>query len=216
MKIFIDFDDTLFNTKKFRDCLIKVFLDNGVKRKDFFATYYDYPVKTSHGLKKYDPDKQIEILTKNSKIKREILESDFKKLISHSSQYLFQDTLPFLRSFRKKDLILISFAITKFQCSKINCSRTPKYLSKVIVSDRDKAREVEKIVSNANEEIFFIDDRVENINAVKKLFPVSITFLLKRKEGRYNDKKTKFVDFEIKNLKEAKKIIKNKIEKQRS
>jgi len=216
MKIFVDFDDSLFNTKKFRDQLINIFLQNGVTRKDFFATYYDYPEKTSRGLKKYDPEKQIDILSKKRVLNKKKLKYELRRLIEDSSKFTFDDAKIFLNGFRKNNLFLISFAKTKFQCDKIKYSGLTNYFSKVIVSDRTKAEEIVKVVGDKNTQIFFIDDRPDQIMPLKDFFPTSITFLLKRKEGRYNDKKTKAVDFEIKNLKEAKQIIKNKIEKQKS
>ena len=205
MKIFIDFDDSLFNTKKFRDQLINIFLKNGVSRKDFLKTYYDYPRKTSHGLKKYDPIKQIDFLAKKRGFDGKKLKHDLDRLVLNSSEFVFDDTRIFLNNFEKNNLILISFAKTKFQCDKIKYSGLTDYFSKVIVSDKMKAEEVAKVTKNKKTLIFFIDDRADQIGPVKDIFPDSVTFLLKRKEGRYNSKKTKLVDFEIKNLKEAKK-----------
>ena len=50
------------------------------------------------------------------------------------------------------------------------------------------------------------------VEDVKKRYPRVITFLVKRREGRYNDKKNRHCDFEVKNLKEAAKLI-EKLEK---
>jgi hypothetical protein len=56
---------------------------------------------------------------------------------------------------------------------------------------------------------FLLEDRVAQITDVEKRFPFVKTILLKRKEGRYDDKKNKYCEFEAKNLKEALKIIIN-------
>jgi hypothetical protein len=75
-----------------------------------------------------------------------------------------------------------------------------------------KAKALEKVLKKdkpaKKEKIYFIDDRVEQIGDVKKKFPQAITIFVKRNEGRYNDKRNKYCDFQIKNLNEALKIIK--------
>lgn len=208
MKIFLDFDDSLFNTKKFRDGLVKVFLKNGVSRKDFFDTYYDYPKKTSSGLKKYNPNQQIRLLKKNLNIESTKIKRDLQKLIQSTGQFVFSDVNNFLKGFRKENLYLISYGYTDFQRKKIkNCGLFGKFRN-VIITDGSKNVVISRFVKR--KEIFaFIDDRVENINCIKKYFPNSATFLLKRREGRYNDKKTKEVDFKVRSLNEAEEIIRD-------
>lgn len=215
MKIFIDFDDSLFNTKKFREKLVDIFLANGVSRKDFFATYYDYPQKTSHGLKKYDPIRQIKMLNETLALNKKKLGKDLKEFIKDTKKYVFSDVASFLEICRRKDLYLISFGYTDFQFKKIKNSGLRVAFRKMMITDNNKNITIKSFV-HKEEKFVFIDDRIENINLIKKSFPASTTFLLKRKEGRYNDKKTEAVDFEIKNLIEAKKIIKQIIGKQKT
>jgi hypothetical protein len=81
----------------------------------------------------------------------------------------------------------------------------------VTVSDKPKAEIIGKIVGNKKTKIIFIDDRIDQIDAVKKKFPSSITFLMARRSGRFKERGSKFIDFEVKNLKEAERIMKNKI-----
>lgn len=209
-KIFIDFDDSLFNTKKFRSELVGVFSKNGVSKKNFFETYYDYPQRTASGLRKYDPARQIMMLRKKIKVNDLKIKKDLERLIRKAKKFVFTDTESFLARFKKRNLLLISYGYTDFQYGKIkNCGLFGKFF-KVIVADGDKNKIVRKFVKKG-EPFLFIDDRIENINLIKKDFPNSVTFLLKRREGRYNDTKTKAVDFEVKNLKEVERIIKNKI-----
>lgn len=207
MKIFLDFDDSLFNTRKFRGKLIEIFLKNGVSRKDFFGTYYDYPQKTPSGLKKYSPNRQIKLLEKRLNINSAKIRKDLQKLVKNTKQFVFSDARDFLKSFKKSNLYLVSYGYTNFQREKIkNCGLIREFRS-VVISDGNK-NEVVKRFAGKKENFVFVDDRVENISNVKKHFPGSLTFLLKRKEGRYNDKRGKAVDFEAKNLKEVKTIIK--------
>ena len=207
MKIFLDFDDSLFDTKRFVSKLVEIFLKNGVSKNDFFATYRDYPQKTVRGLQKYDPCRQIKYLESSIGVCGEKIKSDLENFVSDTSRYVFRDVDSFFSNFRRNNLYIVSFGHTGFQEKKIKNSGLRKRIRNIAVTDRSKA-EIIKRFANGKEKFVFIDDRTDQIRSVKKYFPNSATFLLKRKEGRYNSKKTKAVDFEVKNLTEAKKIIK--------
>jgi FMN phosphatase YigB (HAD superfamily) len=208
-KIFIDFDDTLFNTAELKKSLIKMFKASGVSKVDFFSSYNDYPTVTKNGLKKYNPDQQISILHKRLGINKANTKKDLEKLVRTSRKFVFRDAKPFLRKFGKDNVYLVSFARTKFQCQKIKFSGLSGEFSKVTISDRSKAQIIGKIVGRKKTKIIFIDDRIDQIDVVKKKFPESTTFLMARRAGRFKERDSKFVDFEVKNLKEAEKIIRN-------
>ncbi len=207
MKIFIDFDDVVFNTAAFKKELVKVFLRNGVSQKDFSLTYKDYPTVTRGGLKKYNPLKQISVLKRKLKISDSKIKKDLDKLLASSPKFVFRDAKPFLARFREKDLFLISYGETGFQRSKIvNCG-LKRFFSKIIITDNLKSTEIGKIVKRGGERFVFIDDRTTQIDAVKKKFPQAVTFFVKRKTGRFRDKRSKCVDYEVKSLREVAEII---------
>ena len=56
MKVFIDFDDVLFNTRDFKRDLINIFIKNGVSRKQF--------TEEGYWSGKYNLEKQIKSLEK--------------------------------------------------------------------------------------------------------------------------------------------------------
>lgn len=213
VKIFVDFDDVLLNTKKFREDYIKTFKANNVPLEVFNKYYYDYPVKKRNGrIIKYDSDEHLEIITEKEKIKTARLRSDIKKLIKKISKYIFPDVENFLRSFKKNSLYLVSYGDTRFQKNKIKNSGLKQYFEKIIIIDKLKASSIKKIIEKnkfRKEKMFFIDDRVEQIGDVKRKIPEIITIFMKRKESRHHDKKTKYCDYVAKNLIEAKKIILN-------
>jgi FMN phosphatase YigB (HAD superfamily) len=206
MKIFLDFDDVLFNTKAFKKDLIAIFKKNKVSKKDFLATYKDYPTVTKKGLQKYDPFEQIKRLKEKLSVNGVKIKKDLLHFLAKSSDYLFKDVKKFLQEFDKKDLYLVSYGQTGFQDKKIANCALKKYFRKIIVTDKMKAEVIKRLVGQ-KEKFVFVDDRVDQIEAVKKKFPQSLTFLMKRKEGRYFDKKNEFVDYEVRNLNEVKKTI---------
>ena len=211
MLIFIDFDDVLFNTKLFKKELIDVFLKNGITKKDFFDSYYDYPLKTKKGLQKYDPWNQIKILKEKKKFNEEKLKKDLAKLLGNLKRFIFPDSRNFLKKFKKKELVLISYGETKFQEIKINSSNISSYFAKIIIGDKDKAELIKKFLirqpAEKEEDIFLLEDFPLHINAVKQKLPRVEVIRLKRKEGRYSKLLSVKADFEAKDLKEAGKII---------
>ncbi len=206
MKIFLDFDDVLFNTKAFKKDLIAIFKRNKVSQKDFLATYKDYPTATKKGLQKYDPFEQIKRLEKKLFVDGVKIKKDLIHFLAKSSDYLFRDVKKFIQEFDRKNLYLVSYGHTGFQGKKIANCGLKKYFKKIIITDKMKGEAIKGLVSQ-KEKFVFIDDRVDQIEAVKRKLPGSITFLMKRKEGRFFDQKNKFVDYEIKNLNELKKQL---------
>ncbi len=215
MKIFIDFDDVLLNTKKFREDYMKIFRKNNISLNIFNKYYNDYPIRKRNGrIIKYDSDKHLKIIKEKENIKTGKLRRDIGKLIKRINKYIFSDAENFLRQFKKNDLYLVSYGNTRFQKSKIKSSGLQKYFKETVIIDKLKSFAVRNIIKKNNfrkEEMFFIDDRVEQIGDIKKKIAGIATIFVKRKEGRYNDKRNRYCDYTAKNLKEVQEIINSRI-----
>lgn len=212
MKIFVDFDDVLFNTKRFREDLIKVFIDHGVSREIFKQYYYGFPKEyKGRAFKKYNVTRHLRALKKVAGIKISKTRNDVYDFIKSSGKYVFSDTVEFLRKFRKNELYLISLSKTDFQRTKIKYSGLERFFVKIIIVDEVKSGAVRSLITEngikCERGLFFLDDRVKQVNAVKKACRYITTILVKRKEGRYRDKKSKYCDYQVKSLSEAKKVI---------
>ena len=215
MIIFIDFDDVLFNTKLFKRKLIKVFLANGISRKDFFESYYDYPFKTKKGLKKYDPWQQIKALKEKYNLEEKKLIKDLENLLRNSKEFLFFDSKDFLKKFDKDFLILLSYGDNKFQEEKVKGSGLARYFFKIIIGDEDKAKLIQRFLvshppadgAGKKDPIFLLEDFPMHINVVKRKLPHVKIIRIKRRDGRYGDLPSLKPDFEAKNFKEAGRII---------
>lgn len=210
MKIFIDFDDVVFNTKQFKNDLAEVFFNHGISRDIYEKSYYDPNDKRS--IRTYDPKTQI-LRIKNSVDfdKHELLNS-IKVFMEDTSNYVFEDFFSFVKKYDQKNVYVVSYGDIKFQEEKINSSGIKKYVDNIFITDRLKSSIVgDFLEENKNmqaEKIFFIDDRTEQIQDVKKKNPNVATMFLKRPEGRYQDmKKDQYCDFEVHNLQEAQEII---------
>jgi hypothetical protein len=140
---------------------------------------------------------------------------EFKKdilLFTQDTQsYVFGDVVKFLQNFSKENLYIISFSKTEFQKTKIFNSGIVEFFKQVKITNDSKGEEVYKIIKNKqNQLMFFIDDKVEHIKTVKLKNPQIITILLSRKEGRYNDNKNKYCNYQAINMKEVLNIINTK------
>jgi len=211
MKFFIDFDDVLFNTKLFKSDIIKIFENNGISEEIFNRYYKDGSEKKGDSkVRKYNPRKQIRKM-KIAGIETEKIEKEVIGLLKNTKKYLFSDGIDFLKEFRQEELYAVSFGDAKFQKEKIESSGIKKYFKKILIVSFSKAIGIKKVLSRKNikpgEALIFIDDREKFLKDIKKSYPGIVTFFMKRSEGRYDDERTKYCDFEVKNFDEILKII---------
>ena len=210
MKAFIDFDDVLFNTKKFVADIEMTFCRRGVPADVFRETYKNanrFSGKINKDMRTYDPSFQFKKIREKIQIDTKQLEKDFKVLTKDTSKYVFKDASVFLSKMHKKDTFVLSFGTNKFQKEKIKNSGIEKYFNKIIIINHaEKGKAIRKIIGNTKEAFLFIDDRVKFLEEVKNKYPFAKTILVKRKEGRYNDKKNRYCDFVVSNLNQALKI----------
>ncbi|MGW8184770.1 MAG: hypothetical protein ACWGHO_01495 [Candidatus Moraniibacteriota bacterium] len=212
MLIFLDFDDVLFNTRKFKDDYFDLFKKRGVTKDVFEKFYYDPLDKRN--TKSYSPVGHIRRVCRQSQLNYSEFEEDVMRFTQNTDRYVFNDTIKFLENFSKKELCLISFSKTNFQKSKIFNSGITKYFNQIEIVDELKGKAIKKIIklkaSNISERIYFIDDRVEHLTDAKIKNPNIITIFLLRKEGRHRDRRNKFCDYKVTSTREILKIIKSK------
>ena len=211
MKIFIDFDDVLFNTKNFIADIKEIFIKHGISESVFNETYKKsdkFSGKIDGSMRTYDPAFQFKKIREKIKTDTKQVENKFETFIKDTSGYIFKDAGGFLGKIKKKDVFILSFGTNKFQKEKIKNSGIKKYFNKIIIiSHAKKSEAIGKIIGKSKEPFYFIDDRVKFLEEVKIKYPFAKTFLVKRKEGRYCDEKNKYCDFEAHNLKKVEKII---------
>lgn len=209
MKIFIDFDDVLFNTREFVVDYKTIFKLHGISEKVYDQYYYNYPANKNKIFKKYNSKMHVREIGKNFSINTKKIEKDITDFIKNTKKYIFKDVYNFISKYSKKDLYIISFPKIGFQEAKIKNSGINKYFRKSIPTSSLKSEAIKKLIRK-NETIYFIDDRLESVEDVKKKIPKVITILLARKEGRHKYPNKGKADYKAVNLKEVSTIIKNK------
>lgn len=214
MKIFVDFDDVIFNAKRFKEDLIHVFIKHGITRHEFENSYYTYPKAAQEMGKYYNPKDQIRVLKKRNSIDHKKLGKDIDKLMKDLKPYVFSDVYKFLENFRKKDLFLITYGHEKFQLAKIRGAEIGRHFRRILISKDNKINIIreasKKYKFSPKESVLLIDDRPEQLERTEKARKSVVTFRMCRPEGRYSDLICLDKDYEVKSLREALKIIKKK------
>jgi len=212
MKIFIDFDDVLFNTRRFKTELLRqVFLKNKITKKEFSETYYTFLKVGKKTLKYYDPLNQIRELGKNKKNDTQRLKKDLANLIKNSKEFVYRDASSFLKKFNKKDLILISYGYPNFQKMKVENSNLSSYFSRIILEKSDKINIINSILRKQKkikeENVYLIDNLLENLQKKGDFQKQIRTICLKRRDLNKYKKIINGCDFLVRNLSKAEKII---------
>ena len=211
MKVFIDFDDVLFYSKKFIQDEKKIFRKYKISEELFQKHYYQYRKdKKGNLIRIYNLKKQLRGIKKEKKMDIEPIRKELEVFLKDTGKYIFNDVENFLKKFEKKNLFIISYSKTDFQKNKIKNSGIPKYFKKIIITDEEKFKALKRIIDTEktkNEEIFFLEDRTDYIAGIKNEIPWVKTILMRRPQGLYKDEVLACCDFRIKNLKEAEKII---------
>lgn len=178
MKLFIDFDGVLFDSYVFLRDLLKKLNTLGVDEVSFLSAY---------GAN-YSPYRHIKTLFPKDERTKEalaLLESHFKD----APNYLFSDALPFLKNFRKEDVFIVSYGDSDFQMKKITSSGVLSFCSEARIS-QIKSDTILEILNGRGEgeKIYFIDDRLSNLEDVSKNVPGIKVLLLDRLRENVHEK----------------------------
>ena len=211
MKIFIDFDDVLFNTRQFSAYLKGFFAEEGINPELFQKYYYDPADQATSSVRLFDPEGLFARLEKYEKIDTSKIRHDFETKLQNLERFVFTDVVGFLKVMGKENLQLVSFGLSNWQQIKIKGSEVSKLVENFIIAEKPKAQEIGQLLAQmklgVKEKIFFIDDRAEHLEDVKKAFPQIITILLCRPDGRYCDQQNEFCDWRVSDLKQTQEII---------
>lgn len=171
MKIYLDFDGTLFNTDKFYQDYLNLFqeygldedLINNIKLKLFKTTKFNLDILTNYLVKEYNLDNNILLKVNNL----------------YNSSYVFKDVIPFLEKNKNLEINLLTYGEYNYQLKKIKGSNLKKYFKDIIITDKDKSKLNLDYQNN-----LFIDN---NPNEIKNFLEVTKNVIrIRRKEDKYS------------------------------
>lgn len=185
IKIYIDFDGTLFDSTKLYEKFINTFNKHNIKKE-----YIENIIENI-----YEKEKNYDILAKKI-IKDNNLDNSIQNELNniYSKDLIFKDTIPFLEKYHKKyDLILLTLGNKFYQEKKINSSNISKYFKEIIITNNDKSK-----LNIDYQNGIFIDN---NPHELKKFYNSKAKYLIRIK--RDTDKYSK-LDLNINNIPEFK------------
>ncbi len=171
MKIYLDFDGTLFNTDKFYQDYLKLLQEynideatiNKIKPKLFKSSLFNLDILTNYLVKEYNLDNNIIARVNNL----------------YNSSYVFKDVIPFLEKYKNLEINLLTYGDYNYQLKKIEGSNLKKYFKDIIITDKDKSK-----LNLAYETNLFIDNNPREIN---KFLEVSNHVIrIRREEDKYS------------------------------
>lgn len=202
MHIFLDLDDTLLNTYGFMWEMRRIFLKAGVKEDDFVRCYQE----AKQHPQRFSLDILFDICAKNILFDVAKTRRSVDRIFNNLDAFVFNDVHSFLNCFKRNDLNILTFGNVLWQREKIENMKLVNFFDQIFIVD-NKLDFFVHYMYNLKEPIFFIDDKADNINAVKQNLPKIITLQIQRQENQIPTEKSLLADFHITDLQEALIII---------
>lgn len=209
MKLFFDFDDTLFNTQAFARGVQGIFAEYGISEDAYWKSYHAIRGEFSTKGWCYSFNEHIEKLRPCLSGDEGGLRERLREYIADTKQFVFPDVPGVLRTLKESghQLRILSFGDPDFQQAKVAGSGLGVVVSEVIVTGDNKGKVLyERGVRDTDPACFF-DDKVVHIEDVKKVFPHMQTVLVRRSHKQHTDVITPRCDFIVSNLEEANWLI---------
>jgi FMN phosphatase YigB (HAD superfamily) len=156
MKYIFDFDDVLFYTnKKFIPYEYLVLEKLGVSRADIDEYYKK--------LKLSNIPFSMSKMLDNFSLPKE----SYDEVMRNNKNFINEDVLDVVKKIGRENCFIVTFGDEDFQRDKIKTAGIESLFSEIIVVGGSKKEEIEKICGrNKNEEVFFVDDKVEHLSEI--------------------------------------------------
>lgn len=205
MKLFIDFDGVLFNSKSFREELISQFEKSGFSRQEVFDTYNAECLDGN-----YSPADHLERLKEIRDFNLKMAQARADSLVKRSKSYLYDDVLGSLKNISKLnyEVNLLTLGNPSFQPKKIKESGIRKYFDNIYCTSIPKAKYLQDLIDK-NEKFIVVDDRGDALEEISAKFPKAITIEMRREEKIHDpaERSSHFSGPRITNLKQLIEIL---------
>ena len=167
----IDFDDTLFDTQRYKQERMRSLVSLGVSEEIFWQTYARVR-KNERGEMVYSDERHATLLEEYGFEKNKILAA-FDVINKKAKGFLFSDTLYFLQEIKKTQapLILLSLGDPHIQEMKVKGSGIDVYFDRMFLVTDTKKHLVKGLLDrHSQEKVWFINDK---INETKEVCDIS-------------------------------------------
>jgi FMN phosphatase YigB (HAD superfamily) len=167
---FIDLDDTLYDTRRFKEDIFSVFRPFGISHKNFLIAYQQAAELGEFGYYDYTFEKQIQTVRSFGADVPDSSVSDLNVLLDHN--YIIEGAENFLIELKKccRHLILMTAGNIDFQAKKISAIGVAPRFDEIIQIPGGKDAVVKKY-SEKTDHILFVNDNLEENRIIKGDFP---------------------------------------------
>ena len=197
MKIYVDFDRTLFDCDKFLEDLYTLINKYNIDRLLFKEC------QNQCRRKGFNPHTILNLVKEKYDFNDELFH-EINMLIGNTSAYLFPDSIPFLEYLKSinYEIIILTKGNSDYQREKIFNSHLDRYYNKLIVTMKHKGK-----LNLDYENSVFIDDNPIEIQSIMDKKP-KMMIRMQRENSKYSDISLNMDILTIKSLNE---IAENKI-----
>ena len=164
MKIYIDFDGTMFDTNRFYHDFLKICNQYGITDGEVNS------LQTQLGGL-FNLDEFAKKIGNDYK-----LDAEFLKQVEslYDKKYLYSDVIDFLEKYyQKNDLYILSYGEPNYQTKKINCCHIDKYFKEIIITENKGTEKIDYqnsyFIDNNPKEIKILSDAgATNIIRIKR------------------------------------------------
>jgi len=209
MKIYLDFDDTILDTNGFIQELVRVFNAAGFTEKDFYDNY----ARTKEKVGDFDIDTLFDFFAHQQQFDMRKTRRSVDNLFSNVDVFVHNDFFDFAKEFGRDKLAILSYGTTPSQREKIENSKIVPYFGEIIVTNKSKEENFRDIVAqHPDKQLFFVEDKADQIDKVKALAPQVVTMKIERPNGRFVHTQSDLTDHVVKDFYDVADIIKKRRE----
>ncbi len=167
--VFIDLDDTVYDTRKLKEDIYKLFRPSGINHEQFIRAYRLAAELPTPGYFHYTFEKQIEAVKELGYKPPNNILNDLNSLLDDN--YLVPDTKNFINFLKIicGKVILLTAGTIEFQKRKIEASGADKLVDEVIQIPGGKDKVLSAFVKK-NKKILFINDNLDENIMINNLF----------------------------------------------
>ena len=197
MKIYVDFDRTLFDCDRFLEDLYSLINQYNIPKSIFKEC------QNQCKRKGFNPHIILNLVKEKYEFDDNLF-YEINNLIRNTSEYLYDDAISFLEYLKSKnfEIIILTKGNSDYQREKIFNAHIDSYYNKLMVTMKHKGR----LDIDYNNSVF-IDDNPIEIQSIMDKKPKMI-IRINRINSKYSDVS---LDIKIKEVKSLKEIIENKI-----